>query len=66
MMSTDAAVESKMEVEVEEVVDEFVASFESLENSDLLAAKVEDYVELLKNPRVDEQAVKVKEQCIYK
>jgi hypothetical protein len=46
--------------------DEYVSSFDALEASPDLDAKIADYQTLLQNPRYDEKAVKVKEQCIYR
>jgi hypothetical protein len=46
--------------------DEYVSSFDALEASADLDAKIADYQTLLQNPRYDEKAVKVKEQCIYR
>ncbi|KAJ1407747.1 hypothetical protein B484DRAFT_337157 [Ochromonadaceae sp. CCMP2298] len=53
------------EVEVEEV-DEYLVSFEELEGSQDLESKIADYQALLSNPRYDDAAVKIKEQCIYR
>lgn len=55
-----------MAVDEVEEVDEFLNSFETLESSGDLESKVADYLTLLQNPRYDEKAVKVKEQCIYR
>jgi hypothetical protein len=61
--------ESAMEVVVEEVavaeeVDEFKAAFDLLEEN--ISDSPKDFQDMLLNPRMDEAAVKIKEQCIYK
>lgn len=55
------------EVEVEEE-DELVTTFDSLEalTPELKSTIMADYQSILMNPRADEQAVKIKEQCIYR
>jgi hypothetical protein len=62
--------ENQMDIVVEEEaveeVDDFKLAFENLEISESLESKIFDYQELLKNPRIDESAVKIKEQCIYR
>ena len=52
--------------EVDEIEDEYNTSFEALETSPDLESKIADYQTLLLNPRFDEKAVKIKEQCIYR
>lgn len=66
-MSTEAKDDSDMVVELtEEPEDEYINSFEALEASSDLESKIGDYQTLLLNPRYDDKAVKVKEQCIYR
>jgi len=56
-----------VETSVEEIeVDEYKTSFEALESSTDLETKITDYQALLLNPRIDDKAVKIKEQCIYR
>lgn len=65
-MSTENK-ESEMEVVVAEeveVIDELKATFELLEEK--ISDSPKDYQDLLLNPRMDDVAVKIKEQCIYK
>lgn len=47
------------------VVDEYIQSFEALEESDN-SDKIAEYTALLNNARDDDKAVKIKEQCIYR
>jgi hypothetical protein len=63
--------ETKDEAEVyvgdaADVEDDFVSNFQALESSPDLQTKIADFEALLQNPRYDEKAVKVKEQCIYR
>jgi hypothetical protein len=53
---------STEDLEVE--IDELKVSFELLEEKTSDSPK--DYQDLLLNPRMDDAAVKIKEQCIYK
>jgi hypothetical protein len=56
-----------MEEMEEEIVDEYVSAFDALEvSSDATATKTAGYQALLANARVDEKALKIKEQCIYR
>jgi 26S proteasome regulatory subunit N6 len=52
----------------EETEDEMVTSLELLENltPELRSSIVEDYRAILNNPREDDKAIKIKEQCIYR
>mmetsp|Transcript_17513 Transcript_17513/g.29535 ORF Transcript_17513/g.29535 Transcript_17513/m.29535 type:complete len:512 (-) Transcript_17513:111-1646(-) len=54
--------------EQEEEEDEYLTSFEALDSlsPEELTSKISDFQTLLQNPRYDEKAVKIKEQCIYK
>lgn len=54
-----------MLVEGAEEEDEYLTSFEAIETS-TDESKISDYQTLLLNPRYDEKAVKIKEQCIYR
>lgn len=48
-------------------IDEFQTQFEQLDLSEKRSSeKLADFLLLLKNPRTDEQATKIKEQCIYR
>lgn len=53
---------STEDLEVE--IDELKVAFELLEEKTSDSSK--DYQDLLLNPRMDDAAVKIKEQCIYK
>jgi hypothetical protein len=64
-MAEEAKDEVMLVADVDEE-DEYVSSFDALESSPDLDAKIADYQTLLQNPRYDEKAVKVKEQCIYR
>lgn len=47
--------------------DELREQFERLEVSPkTIQQKLSDFEALLQNPRVDDEAIKVKEQCIYR
>lgn len=64
-----AETKEDVEMNVEEVVDgedEIVSSFKALDSSSDLESKIADFETLLQNPRYDEKAVKIKEQCIYR
>ena len=50
--------------EPEAEIDELKIAFELLEEK--ISHSPSDYQELLLNPRMDDAAVKIKEQCIYK
>lgn len=66
-MSTES--KDQVEMAIDDVVDgedEYISSFDALEASPELASKIADYQTLLQNPRYDEKAIKVKEQCIYR
>lgn len=66
-MSTEAKEDTDMTVEVpDDPEDEYMNSFDALEASSDLESKIGDYQTLLQNPRYDDKAVKVKEQCIYR
>ena len=60
--------ELEMEVIVSEDaeidIDELRSAFDLLEEN--ISDSPKDYQELLLNPRMDDVAVKIKEQCIYK
>lgn len=60
--------EAEMEVvvpeETEIEIDELRSAFELLEEK--ISDSPKDYQDLLLNPRMDDIAVKIKEQCIYK
>lgn len=66
-MSTENK-DNEMEVvpseEPEVEIDEFKVSYELLEEK--MSDNPKDYQEMLLNPRMDDAAVKIKEQCIYK
>ena len=66
-MSTENK-DSEMEVvpseEPEVEIDVFKVSYELLEEK--MSNIPKDYQEMLLNPRMDDAAVKIKEQCIYK
>jgi hypothetical protein len=64
-MEGEMEVESVL-VEEGEEVDEYQLKFEDLEEMELNTAKIPQYIELLSSPRVDDKAVKIKEQCIYR
>lgn len=51
---------------VEEEEDEMEVAFEAVENFSPQVAVTKDYLALLKNPRTDDVANRVKEKCIYK
>jgi hypothetical protein len=53
---------STEDLEVE--IDELKVAFEQLEEKTSDSPK--DYQDLLLNPRMDDAAIKIKEQCIYK
>lgn len=53
-------------MEVSEEEDTLQLQFEALDNGDNLSAKLNDYKVLLDNERIDDIALKIKEQCIYK
>lgn len=56
-----------MEVDEVNEIDEFQAQFEQLDLSEKVSnEKLTDYLLLLRNPRTDESANKIKEQCIYR
>lgn len=66
-MSTETKDDTDMVVEVaDDPEDEYMSSFDALEASSDLESKIGDYQTLLQNPRYDDKAVKVKEQCIYR
>ena len=52
---------------VEVVIDELVQEFEDLEDKIVedSTVAVQGYINILANPRTDEDAVKIKEKCIY-
>lgn len=62
MATTQPDQSQDMELEV----DQYHASFEQLENEIGSADRIEDYRALLLNERVDDAAIKIKEQCIYR
>lgn len=49
----------------EDEIDPMELEFENQENLSNIESKVENYRAILKNPRVDDKAIKIKEQCIY-
>jgi hypothetical protein len=67
-MSTESKeAEPAMDMVVDEIVeDEYVNSFESIETAIDQTSRIADYELLLQNPRFDDKAVKIKEQCIYR
>lgn len=70
-MSTDMIIEDNSNEEVVEIEDEYLISYEKIENNLDISSidfnnKITDYQLLLSNPRFDEQAIKIKEQCIYR
>ena len=58
----DMEVVASEEPEIE--IDELSSAFELLEEK--VSQTPKDYQDLLLNPRMDDAAVKIKEQCIYK
>ena len=55
------------EEEEEEEIDELQERFEGLEASTVpVTTQVEGYEALIANARVDDKALKIKEQCIYR
>jgi hypothetical protein len=53
--------------QIEENIDELQKDFDDLDGSERPhGQKLQDYIMLLQNPRFDDVAVKVKEQCIYR
>lgn len=58
----DMEVVAPEEAEIE--IDELRSAFELLEEK--ISHTPKDYQDLLLNPRMDDAAVKIKEQCIYK
>jgi len=48
------------------VLDEYKIAFDSLSSQSLSSQVVQSYQELLLNPRLDDVAIKIKEECIYK
>ncbi len=65
MDSSSSAEPEKMEVIDELVEDEMEIIFNRAETSDS-SEKITDYIDLVKNPRSDDLACKIKEQSIYK
>ena len=51
---------------VVEEEDEMELAFEAIENTIPQVAVTKDYLKLVKNPRTDDVANRVKEKCIYK
>ena len=64
-MSSESKEEVDVLVEGAEEEDEYLTSFEAVETS-TDESKIADYQTLLLNPRYDDKAVKIKEQCIYR
>lgn len=65
--SDDTAMEVQPEAStenVELVVDEYAAAFEQLEEDE--SKSIVAFKALLQNERVDDKAIKIKEQCIYR
>lgn len=60
----DAAMEVVVSDEPEVEIDELKVALELLEEK--ISDSPADYQQLLLNPRMDDAAVKIKEQCIYK
>lgn len=60
--------DNEMDIELdEEEIDSFEFSFKELEISTTNASeKLNSFKELLSNPRTDDNAIKIKEQCIYR
>ena len=58
----DMEVVASEEPEIE--IDELSSAFDLLEEK--VSQTPKDYQDLLLNPRMDDAAVKIKEQCIYK
>lgn len=64
---TDNEQAQPMETEEDFEIDEFQTQFEQLDLSEKGSSeKLADFLLLLQNPRTDEQATKIKEQCIYR
>jgi hypothetical protein len=66
LMNQEVKTESMDVVEGEDQSDEYVDSFDQLDASPLTSNKLQDFLLLLKNERMDDQAIKIKEQCIYR
>jgi hypothetical protein len=66
-LDTDAVVDLDGVVEQEDE-DEYLNAYEALEGNTTieLGDRIKDYHLLLLNPRYDEQAIKIKEQSIYR
>jgi len=66
-LDTDAVVDLDGVVEQEDE-DEYLKAYEALEGNTTieLGDRIKDYHLLLLNPRYDEQAIKIKEQSIYR
>lgn len=65
----DAAAVAELDGAVDqEVEDEYLNAYEALEGNSTveLGDRIKDYHLLLLNPRYDEQAIKIKEQSIYR
>ena len=52
--------------EVDPVLDELQITFDALEEAEGITNLALEYEKILKNERVDEVALKIKEACIYK
>ncbi len=61
----DAEDNVDMELVEDDATDQYVHDFETLEESNSLA-KIDDYNSLLSSTRIDDKAIKIKEQCIYR
>jgi len=65
----DGAFKQEQEQQEEEEIDEYLNAYEALERDAAtieLGDRIKDYHLLLLNPRYDEQAIKIKEQSIYR
>lgn len=58
--STDLA------VEIDDTTDDYQDNFDKIDENIDTNFKIEQFTLLLSNPRVDDKAVKVKEQCVYR
>ncbi len=66
MLST-AQNEIALDGSVDDTEDDFQRGFEELDNSHSTnQQKLADFLILLQNPRLDDAAIKIKEQCIYR
>ncbi len=67
-MSSTAQNEIALDGTVDDTEDDFQRGFEELDNNSHSTnpQKLADFLILLQNPRLDDAAIKIKEQCIYR